>query len=69
MLIRPTETIAREVINGLAVEVDDLIREGNDGNALAWQNAILKSREITRTLEAVVQAIQARELRPAEKGA
>lgn len=61
----PTERIAREVIEGLQVELYQLIRLHNDNNRAAWEMAAQKADEIRRVCLTVADAIQSRPLAPA----
>lgn len=61
----PTERIAREVIEGLQVELYQLIRLHNDNNRAAWEMAAQKADEIRRVALMVADAIQNRPLAPA----
>ena len=58
----PTERIAREVIEGLQVELYQLIRLHNDNNRAAWEMAAQKADEIRRVCLTVADAIQSRPL-------
>jgi hypothetical protein len=52
------ETIARAVMAGLLDEFRTLTSNSNDGNALAWDAAELKARELERLCTQVAMTIR-----------
>lgn len=60
----PTEQIARETLAGLWAQIGDLTDRENDGNRAAWEMAEDKIREAEQVIQVVLNAINARTLRP-----
>lgn len=61
---QPTEQIARETLAGLWAQIGDLTDRENDGNRAAWEMAEDKIREAEQVIQVVLNAINARTLRP-----
>ena len=62
MDIRPTETIAREVIDGQMDEILGYINPANDNMLAAWEMARDRAQRMVRTLNEVCRTIAARPL-------
>lgn len=58
LLRRSTETIAREVLEGLCADLMDLA--ANDNHLAAWHAARATSQQIAETVDQVVRTIEAR---------
>ena len=58
--IYPTEEIARETIEGLQAQIDQLISATNDNNLAAWDTAACAAREIALVTDVVAGAIRMR---------
>lgn len=57
MNIRTTETIAREVIQGLMDDVFGYINPANDGNLAAWMTGRSRMEDALRAMDDVCKAI------------
>lgn len=62
MQIRSSETIARDILQGLFQEVEDLCNPANDGLVAPWEMAACKLNAASRACNEVAATIQRRPL-------